>query len=790
VLIVVLPMVFALLWMQLWHRRDVFGASLSRRGAFLLAFLVFETLLLLITELSSVGHHFTRWTVATLWFLVVCGLLALSRHEVARRGRELMTGRTLTRLGAWLARNVRTEAAAWLLIPVFYLGIEIYLSLVYLPSNGDSLDYHLARVEHWIQDQSVGPFAAHFTAQVDYPPLEEFNLAHFHLLFGGDRLDGFVQLFAAVVCVVAVSEITRVLGGTRLVQVGAAVICTTIPSLVLSATSTENNLFAASLCVCLIYVLVAEYPSRRWWVLALFAGLAGALAASTKGTAVLLIGPTAVALLLWRVATTMDDTPRAKVGRALRIVGVVAVVGVVLAGPFLYQNQRIFHSLDGPDAQAVLATNLTWRAAGADIVRSTASNFMVGNGTGGAETDASKFLLGKFHRVYDAFDVPLNDWDYFVGDDTPAYYDTFEARNFTVWDRSEDEGADPFDVILMGAAIVITVVFWVRGDRRMRVFVIMAATLTVGYLVLSGVSRWQIFGVRLYLPLFVAWCPVIAAALARCSAWVLRIAMVVLALACLPQLLDNSERPVLRNSHGPNPLAPYFLDSTDRSYVINTAVDVQMMSRLLAQSSCHELGIGNFVVIEYPVWVGLHDHDWNGQIEDVGVDNPTSRYEDRGFRPCAVVTAPTSTLVGTVPDRVQIGFGGHLELSVVPEDLQHARVQVPGFRSAVPSVRLYPGAGWKYSLTDDAPAPSLTGIGSVFVYSPVAQTVTLRVSGAGSPQAKVVATSSGGSVDGGVSDANGEVTVGLRPGVTQVALRVPSGAAVLTEVAVEAGTGP
>ncbi len=788
-LLVVLPIVFALLWMQLWHWRGFLGASLSRRGAFVLAFVVFEALLLFMTELSSVGHHFTHWTVATLWLLVLCTLLALSRHELADRGRELLAGRTLTRFGAWLARNVRTEVAAWLLIPVFYLGIEIYLAIVYLPSNNDSLDYHLARVEHWIQDQSVGPFAAHFTAQVDYPPLEEFNLAHFHLLFGGDRLDGFVQLFAAVVCVVAVSEIARVLGGTRLVQVGAAVICTTIPSLVLSATSTENNLFAASLCTCLIYVLVAEYPSRRWWVLALFAGLAGALAASTKGTAVLLVGPTALALLLWRVATTTDGTPRAKLGRALQIVGVVAVVGVVVAGPFLYQNEQIFHSADGPDAQAVLTANLTWRAAGADIVRTTASNFMLGNGTDGPATDVSKFLLGKFHRVYDAFGVPLNDGYYFVGDDTPFYFDTFAVRNFTTWDRSEDEGADPLDVILMCAAIVATVLFWVRGDRRMRVFVIMAATLTVGYLLLAGVSRWQIFGVRLYLPLFVAWCPVIAAALARCSPWLLRITMVVLALACLPQLLDNSERPVMRNSYGPNPLAPYFLDNTYRPYVIDTAVDVQTMSRLMAQSSCHELGIGNFVLIEYTVWVGLHDDDWNGQIEDVDVDNPTSRYEDRGFHPCAVVTTPTSTLVGTAPDRVQIGFGRRLELSVLPADLQHARVQVPGFPSAVPDVRLYPGAGWNDSLTADTPAPWLTGTGTVFVYSPVAGRVTLRVSGAKGSQAGVVATSSSGSVGEGVSDADGDVTVGLKAGVTQVALFVPRGATAITQVAVEAGTG-
>lgn len=49
--IVLLPLVFALLWLQVWSRRTWFGsAALSRRGAFLLAYLLFEALPLTTTE--------------------------------------------------------------------------------------------------------------------------------------------------------------------------------------------------------------------------------------------------------------------------------------------------------------------------------------------------------------------------------------------------------------------------------------------------------------------------------------------------------------------------------------------------------------------------------------------------------------------------------------------------------------------------------------------------------------------------------------------------------------------
>ncbi len=524
-------------------------------------------------------------------------------------------------------------------IPFFYLGVLVYLGIVYLPSNGDSLDYHLVRVEHWIQDQSVAPFAAHFTAQIDYPPLAEYNLAHFHLLVGGDRLDGFVQLFAAVVCVVAVSEITRLLGGTRLVQVGAVVISTTIPSVVLSATSTENNLFLASLCACLLYVLIGQ-PLAPWWRFAGFAGLAAGLAVTTKGTTVLLIGPTAAMLVLWRIVTESGVAVMAKVGRTVVVVGIVGVMVALLAGPSLYQNQKLFGTFDGPDAQAVLSSDLTWRAAGANIVRATAANFMMGNGTSGPETAISKFVLAKLHGVYGAFGVRQGNPNYFEGPESTVFFDAFQVRDYDQWVRSEDEGADPLQVVLMCFAATACLILVVRGDRRMRVLALMASTLTLGYLLLAGIARWQIFEVRFFIPLFVAWTPLVAIALARCSRWLLRITMVVLALACLPQLLDNTERPVRRDSYGANPLAPYLLDSLDRSYIVNTAAGLETLSKVLAQSTCHQLGIGDFVVIEYPVWVGLHDERWRGEIEDVNVQNPSARYEARDFHPCAVLTEP------------------------------------------------------------------------------------------------------------------------------------------------------
>ena len=56
---------FGLLWLLIAaHRQRLGFGNLSIRGALVLAYLAFEVLLLGITELTSVGHHFTAGTVA------------------------------------------------------------------------------------------------------------------------------------------------------------------------------------------------------------------------------------------------------------------------------------------------------------------------------------------------------------------------------------------------------------------------------------------------------------------------------------------------------------------------------------------------------------------------------------------------------------------------------------------------------------------------------------------------------------------------------------------------------
>jgi hypothetical protein len=282
--------VFGLIWFITADNARTWAPRASRPSAFVLAFVGFEVAVALITETTSIGHHLTRATVAGAWALVLVVLAVVARRRIAA------SWRALAARGRPALPHLAVDEWVMVAVLVLFAGVLLAQAWLYRPSNADSLAYHLARVEHWIQNQSVAHYAVHFLQQLEFAPLAEYNLAHLHLLLGTDRLDGLVQLCAAVVCVVAVSDMVRLLGGTRRTQLGAAVVCATIPSGLLEATTTQNDYVAAALTTAAVLVLLL------WWrgghAVAAWLALATtlALALLTKGTTMPLIAPGALVL--------------------------------------------------------------------------------------------------------------------------------------------------------------------------------------------------------------------------------------------------------------------------------------------------------------------------------------------------------------------------------------------------------------------------------------------------------------------------------------------------------------
>ncbi len=766
-MLVLLVGTFGLLWLHVAARRGAMGfGALSRRGALVLAFVAFEVLTLAVTEVASVGHHFTRGVVAVLWGTAALALAAAAVPTLRRRAATIRatggwTGRLRTRLGA-----LSIEDRLWLVVLAVIAGILTYLGLRYLPSNSDSLIYHLARVEHWIQDRTVAPFATHYLPQVEFAPLDEYTLAQLHLLAGTDRFDATVSLVAALVTVVGVSELARLLGANRSVQITSAVVCATVPSAILLATSTENDVFAAAIAVALLIVLLVQSGGPRWPVRAATLGVTAGLAYMTKATIPIMLLPVGLLLLALALYRRRRAVRWPAILRRSAAWAGVAVVGVLaVAGPFVVQEAQLFHSPVGPTSTGSANSPVTADAAAANVVRNLANNFHIGNGRSGWEYELSRVVLPALDGVYRVFHVPEDD----PSDSATPAYRAFTVQDYSTSERDEVGGADPLDVILVVASLgVLLVAVW-RGARELRTALVLAVGLTLGYLLFTGTAKWGFWDLRYDLVLLVPWSALIAVALSRTTVWVSRVVLVVLVVTCLPQLLDSSTRPLVPSAtfdttYRLSYLEPYFINCCG---LFQGTVYAEV-TEALSESGCHQAGLANLVEFEYPLWAGLrHDH-WTGSLDSVGVTNQTRSLEPGGRR-CAWISHQGSSYV--TPDNGTVNLqSGDLALSVEASKASTIRTAIPRFASSAAGVRVFAGGGW--SLTGLGQDPLLVGHGSLYVTSATARRarLVLRLP-PHVPQPTVTMTRRGGAAVPSTAGPRAiQATLHLRPGVNRIDL--------------------
>jgi len=99
------------------------------------------------------------------------------------------------------------------------------------------------------------------------------------------------------------------------------------------------------------------------------------------------------------------------------------------------------------------------------------------------------------------------------------------------------------------------------------------------------------------------------------------------------------------------------------------------------------------VLVEYPIWVGVHQRGGTGTIEDVDVMNERHKLEITDYQPCAWIRQEGRNYVAPDDGTVDLLFG-NLALSVKASQAATITTPIRGFASDVPDVRVLPGGGW------------------------------------------------------------------------------------------------
>ena len=206
------------------------------------------------------------------------------------------------------------------------------------PNNFDSMTYHLPRIMHWIQNQSVAHYPTPNPRQIAFSPGPAFLTMHTQLLVGSDRWVNTVQWLAWFGGVLGISWLTQKLG-TPSAQWIAGVIAVSVPMGVLQSATTQSDLVAT---FCVVALACFTLPKTTvsiqdgFWI-----GAALGLAALVKPTSLLFSFPLIV-LLIYKLARFKKLTTI-----TLRAILTSLIVAATLPAMSYWRNWQTFGSALG-----------------------------------------------------------------------------------------------------------------------------------------------------------------------------------------------------------------------------------------------------------------------------------------------------------------------------------------------------------------------------------------------------------------------------------------------------------
>ncbi|WKZ33742.1 MAG: glycosyltransferase family 39 protein [Thermodesulfobacteriota bacterium] len=577
----------------------------GKREAFLGASVVWGLLLAASSEVLSLFRAFDYFWIAASWaaFAAVSLVPAFFGPRVTNERRPGKDGP----LG---------KAGTFAIICAFLIAaITLVIALASPPNNWDSMTYHMSRVAHWLQNQSIHHYPTNVLRQIHLSPGAELVIAHLMALGDNDNLANLVQWGAMSGSLVGVSLIAKMLGLGARGQAFSALAAATLPMGILQSTSTQNDYVLSLWLVSFIYwgALFAKEKEGGIWK-AFLAGAALGLAVLTKGTAYIYAFP----FVVWFALEGASRQRKSVIAPAALIAALVLLIN---AGHYA-RNQAVFGSPLGPGAE------------------SESQEFTYTNSRISAGTLASNLLRNAaihmglpFQGANRAIEGAVVSAHRILGLDPQDKATTWGGTAFRIGtELHEDLDGNPAHILLIIAALAALPFIGKRAmDRKKTLF--LSLCIVSGFLLFSLLLRWQPWHSRLHLPLFVAASPLIGMLFSFTKKeGVPFLAAALLFIATLPWLLFNYQRPLL----------PY------NGFSVLTAerVDIYFRARpelkwnyveaagIILRQDCTDLGLmpGAGDMWEYPIWPLLGDKKF--RLEHVDVKNESAGLGDPDWRPC------------------------------------------------------------------------------------------------------------------------------------------------------------
>ena len=475
------------------------------------------------------------------------------------------------------------------------------------PNTWDSMTYHLARVEHWIQNKTIAYYPSHIMRQLNYCPWAEFALAHIRLLCPWENMVNLLQWAAMFGSLVCVSLIAKQMGGSRRAQFIACLAAITLPIGILQSVSTQNDYVETFWLMCFLFF--ANEIIRNFRSLYLFsAGLSLGLAFLTKGVGYILAAP----FLIFLIYSISGHS------RKLKTIGIIIFCVVLLNAGYYERNQAGFGSISsGKDS--VINSSFDLKVLTGNLLRNI-----------GAEVDTP---FSKVNKLLPLGLAKISGWlGINFSYDPKASYTHFYFKDFRA---REDSSGNSFHVILFTVVILLCCFMPLRA-QGLRLY---TALICCAGILFCLVVRYQYWITRFHLPMFIMFCPVFGIFMERVLSpgKIIVMGWLFFLNACLYLFFNPYHLWV-------GPKSIFNLPHTYQYLIYRPAAHNYIkIADQIKDLGCHEIGIITGPDSwEYPLWALLRAQQLNGhfRIEHVNVTNSSAHisYPLGKFNPCAIVT--------------------------------------------------------------------------------------------------------------------------------------------------------
>lgn len=500
--------------------------------------------------------------------------------------------------------------------------VLIVMAIKTVPYNYDSMTYHLPRIYHWLQNESVSHYATHIDRQVANPVLSEFVNLHICALWGGsDRLFNLLQCCSYLTNGILVYYIAKEIGCLEKYCLIASVLFYTMPIAFAEAFSTQVDNFSSLFLLCFVYIILkllnpAErlMLNRTTWSRVIILSFCVAFGYLSKPS--VCVGMAFFALWLLFVVIKRKD-------QMITVAIYFLTACLILGGLLLPTCLRNLHTFGALLAPVTSETRLVGTTNPRYMLVNFVKNFVFNMSTVWIATLNDHIVQGV-----KGFAQLLNvDIDNIVIAGAGRSYMLNSPQNY-----DHDFAVNPVIMYLFIICVIIYVIHnrkhWLKGQQNQYMIFTSAS-----FLMFCIIARWEPYNSRYMIGFFGILCPAVVAQLQQICEGGREVRFI--RIQTVIYLLCFFEFCGLLFYHGEKAISS---ERRDGSYYMsgnNVYADYEEITDKINENSYQNIGLmlGDNKW-EYPYWVLL---DNANNIEHVNVMNPTEKYEKWDFTPDVII---------------------------------------------------------------------------------------------------------------------------------------------------------